>query len=115
MDPCGVYNHYHANVAATFFVGEAPEEALEISAIQAGAYELLCQTARVGTPIRETNRVLKEYYEDAGTWGSTIGPAGTSSGSAFRRTGWESSSTRSVKRTSRECSLQTPSPTSRAW
>ncbi|CAG7608289.1 M24 family metallopeptidase [Leucobacter soli] len=69
VDPCGVYNHYHANVAATFFVGEAPEEALEISAIQAGAYELLCQTARVGTPIRETNRVLKEYYEDAGTWG----------------------------------------------
>src|SRR5207245_1403976 len=68
-DPCGVVYRYHGNVAKASSMGEPPKEALRIAEIEAGAYGLLCSTAKAGTPVRDMNRVLREYYRDAGVWG----------------------------------------------
>jgi hypothetical protein len=42
---------------------------MQISAIQAGAYELLTSIAHAGVPVKTVTMALKDYYEDAGTWG----------------------------------------------
>jgi len=67
-DPCGVLDRYHANVARTFSLGAAPAPARRVAAIEAGAYDVLCEVARPGTPVREVARRLHEYYVDAGVW-----------------------------------------------
>jgi len=68
-DPSGVRYRYHGNVAKAFFLGEPPKEALRIAEIEAGAYPILCETAKAGTRVRDVNKVLREYYVDAGVWG----------------------------------------------
>jgi Xaa-Pro dipeptidase len=68
-DPCGVVARYHGNVARAFYLGEPPKEALRIAEIEAGAYPILCSTAKAGTPVRDVNRLLREYYQDAAVWG----------------------------------------------
>jgi Xaa-Pro aminopeptidase len=68
VDPCGVYNHYHANRNAVFYVGEPPEIAVQLMDLLGGAYSVLTSVATVGTPVREVNRALRAYYEDAGVW-----------------------------------------------
>jgi Xaa-Pro dipeptidase len=82
-DPCGVVYRYHGNVAKAFFIGEPPKEALRIAEIEAGAYELLCSTAKAGTPVRDVNRVLRAYYQDAGVWGMHAWTGGYELGIAF--------------------------------
>ena len=67
--PSGVRYRYHGNVANAFFMGEPPGEALRIAEIEAGAYPILCEHAKAGTPVRDVNKVLREYYVDAGVWG----------------------------------------------
>jgi Xaa-Pro aminopeptidase len=69
-DPSGVIYGYHANIAGAFFLGEPPDEARRIVEIGAGALEVLCQTAKSGTPVRQVNRALREYLQDCGLWGS---------------------------------------------
>jgi Xaa-Pro aminopeptidase len=69
-DPSGVIYGYHANIAGAFFLGEPPEEARRIVEIGAGALEVLCQTAKSGTPVRQVNRALREYLQECGLWGS---------------------------------------------
>jgi Xaa-Pro aminopeptidase len=68
-DPSGVRYRYHGNVAKAFYMGEPPKEALRIAEIEAGAYPILCEHAKAGTPVRDVNKVLREYYVDAGVWG----------------------------------------------
>ncbi|TQS44883.1 aminopeptidase P family protein [Cryptosporangium phraense] len=68
VDPCGVYNHYHANRNAFYYLGEPPEIAVELMTFLGGAYDVLTGTAKVGTPVREVARALREYYQDAGVW-----------------------------------------------
>ncbi len=67
-DPCGVFNRYHANVARHLVIGEPSAEALRIAAIEGGAYEVLCSVAKAGTPVRDVNRELRRYYQEAGVW-----------------------------------------------
>ncbi len=67
-DPCGVVDRYHGNVCRQFVLGEPPPGAIELSQIQGGAFDVLAATAKVGTPIRDVNRALREYYRDAGVW-----------------------------------------------
>ncbi|MGD0700126.1 MAG: Xaa-Pro peptidase family protein [Trebonia sp.] len=68
VDPCGVYNRYHANRNMTFYLGEPPESAVAMMEILAGAYDVIREVAKVGTPVKDLNRALKEYYTDRGVW-----------------------------------------------
>lgn len=82
-DPCGVVNRYHGNVAATYWMGEPPKEALALAEIEAGAYDVLRATAKAGTAIRDVNRALRQYYADAGVWGMHAWTGGYELGIAF--------------------------------
>lgn len=68
-DPCGVVRRYHANVERFFVFDEPSEELARISKIEAGAFDVLCDVAKAGTPIREVNQALRDYLADAGVWG----------------------------------------------
>jgi Xaa-Pro aminopeptidase len=68
IDPCGVYNHYHANRNMVFYLGEPPQVAVDLFKVLAGAYDVIRATARVGTPVKDLNKALKDYYIDAGVW-----------------------------------------------
>ncbi|WP_162464037.1 MULTISPECIES: Xaa-Pro peptidase family protein [unclassified Mycolicibacterium] len=68
-DPCGVFNHYHANIATTWYLGDPPPEALRLADIQAGAYDVLADVARDGIAVRDVNHALLDYYTQAGVWG----------------------------------------------
>jgi len=67
-DPCGVFHRYHANRTATFFLGEPPPQYLDLMSRLAGAYDVLRQVAKAGTPVRDVNRALREYYIEVGLW-----------------------------------------------
>lgn len=68
VDPCGVFAGYHANRNAFYHLGEPPQIARDLMAFLGGAYEVITTTAKVGTPVRDLNRALREYYIDAGVW-----------------------------------------------
>ena len=68
IDPCGVYHHYHANRNMVFYLGEPPEVAVGLMKILAGAYDVIRATAKVGTPVKDLNRALKDYYVETGVW-----------------------------------------------
>lgn len=68
VDPCGVYNHYHSNRNAIYYLGDPPDTAVEIMSVLAGAYDVIRSTATVGTPVRTVCRALRAYYQDAGVW-----------------------------------------------
>jgi Xaa-Pro dipeptidase len=82
-DPCGVVNRYHGNVALTLWMGDPPKEALRLAEIEAGAYDVLCSIAKAGTPVREVNRALREYYVESGTWGMHAWTGGYELGISF--------------------------------
>jgi Xaa-Pro dipeptidase len=68
VDPCGVFNHYHANISRSYYFGEPPAEMVRLNELLWGAYGVLCSTAKSGTPVREVNRALREYYVETGLW-----------------------------------------------
>lgn len=68
IDPCGVFNHYHANRNAMFYLGEPPQVAVDLMTVLAGAYDVLTGTATVGTPVAAVNQALREYYQQVGVW-----------------------------------------------
>ncbi len=82
-DPCGVVDRYHANIAATIFVGEPPPEAVRIAEIEAGAFDVLCAVARDGVEVRTVNAALREYYRESGLWGLHAWTGGYELGLSF--------------------------------
>lgn len=69
VDPCGVVNRYHSNRTGTFFIGEPPAQYVDLMSRLAGAYDVLRERAAAGTPVREVNAALREYYTEVGLWG----------------------------------------------
>ena len=68
-DPSGVVNRYHANTSRTYFVGSEPDPAaVELLRLAGGAFDVLCNVARVGTSFTEINRALREYFTECGIW-----------------------------------------------
>ena len=65
-DACGAVEHYHARGTRTYFLGEPPGELLRFSEVIGGAFDVLLETARVGLPFRDLNRVLRDYYLECG-------------------------------------------------
>jgi Xaa-Pro aminopeptidase len=68
VDPCGVYNHYHANRNMVYFLGDPPQAAVALMEVLAGAYDVIRTAGTVGTPVRDLNRALKDYYIEQGVW-----------------------------------------------
>jgi Xaa-Pro aminopeptidase len=68
VDPCGVFNHYHANRNMVYFLGEPPAAATALMQVLAGAYDVIRSVGRVGTPVRELNAALRDYYISQGVW-----------------------------------------------
>jgi Xaa-Pro aminopeptidase len=68
VDPCGVFERYHANRSGLYFLGEPPQEAVELMSVLAGAFDVLCGVARGGTPVAEVTTALREYYVEHGIW-----------------------------------------------
>jgi Xaa-Pro aminopeptidase len=68
VDPCGVFNRYHANRNMVYFLGEPPPVAVALMEVLAGAYDVIRRVAAVGTPVRELNQALREYYVEQGVW-----------------------------------------------
>lgn len=68
MDPCGVVNRYHANIARGYFLGEPPRELVALYAAAGGAFQIFCETARAGEPVDKVKHVLRQYYQEAGIW-----------------------------------------------
>jgi Xaa-Pro aminopeptidase len=68
VDPCGVFNGYHANRNAWYYLGEPPAIAQELMTFLGGAYDVITRVGTVGTPVKDLNRALREYYQDAGVW-----------------------------------------------
>lgn len=67
-DPCGVVHRYHANTARAFALGEPAPEAVRLLELAGGAVAVLCEVASAGTPLRDVNRALRDYYRDCGIW-----------------------------------------------
>jgi Xaa-Pro aminopeptidase len=65
-DVCGAVDRYHARACRTYFMGSPPAELTAITRILAGAFDVLSETARVGTPFDEVTARLAEYYREAG-------------------------------------------------
>jgi Xaa-Pro aminopeptidase len=68
LDPCGVYQRYHSNVGRSYFLGDPPRELLERYEKAGGAYAVLRETAKAGTPVADVTRALREYYREVGIW-----------------------------------------------
>lgn len=68
VDPCGVYHRYHANRSMVYFLGEPPPVAVALMETLAGAFDVIRTVGRVGTPVRDLNKALRDYYVDAGVW-----------------------------------------------
>jgi Xaa-Pro aminopeptidase len=68
VDPCGVVNRYHVNIARAYYFGELPEHYAELTRLVGGAFPVLCEAAKAGTSVRDVNRRLREYYKETGLW-----------------------------------------------
>ena len=72
VDLAGVVNRYHANVCRTFVYGEPPKatmkETQRLTEFSKAGVELLCKTAKAGTPVVDVARTLREFFIEAGVW-----------------------------------------------
>jgi len=68
VDPCGVVNRYHSNRTGLYYFGEPPEEYTQLMDALGGAYTVLGEVAKAGTPVREVNKAMREYYTETGLW-----------------------------------------------
>jgi Xaa-Pro aminopeptidase len=68
VDPCGVVHRYHSNTSRVYYFGELPSQYVELMKLVAGAYPVLCEVAKAGTPVRDVNRRMREYYAETGLW-----------------------------------------------
>jgi len=68
VDPCGVFNRYHANRSQAYAFREPPEAAVALMDKLAGAFEILTTKARPGVRIGDVCAELYAYYQDAGVF-----------------------------------------------
>lgn len=68
IDPCGVYHHYHANRNMVFYLGDPPPAAVGLFKVLAGAYDVIRAVGKVGTPVKDLNKALKDYYVEQNVW-----------------------------------------------
>ena len=62
-DLCGVVHRYHTNTSRTYWIGDPPDEAVEIYEKNAGSFAVISEHASAGTPISEVADALRDYYD----------------------------------------------------
>jgi Xaa-Pro aminopeptidase len=67
------YGGYHARATRPYYLGTAPQELHELTAIAAGAFDVARGHGRAGTPWQELFTALKKYYAGTGIEGSAAG------------------------------------------
>jgi Xaa-Pro aminopeptidase len=72
-DAASSYYGYHARATRPYYIGSPPPELHELTAVAAGAYEVLSNVGRVGTPWQELLAALREYYASTGIEGAAAG------------------------------------------
>lgn len=82
-DPCGVYNRYHANLARGYFLGDPPKDLVKLYALAGGAFKVLEEHGKAGTPVPEVCRELRRYYVETGIWSLREWVGGYEMGIAF--------------------------------
>jgi Xaa-Pro aminopeptidase len=68
VDPCGVYNQYHTNVARKFSLGEPPRAVRQRFQVVAEAVRHMKRTIRPGMTVNEFAKEMRPLYEAAGVW-----------------------------------------------
>ncbi len=68
VDVCGVKNRYHCNTCRAFFVGEPPQELVDLYAMNGRAMDVVHATGKPGLPLNELTRTLREFYKETGAW-----------------------------------------------
>ncbi len=71
VDLSGVVNRYHANALRNYIVGEPTAQMITDYEKSAGSFDVLERTAKPGTPLRDVNDALVDYYKQVGTWGAS--------------------------------------------
>ena len=51
-----------------YFLGEPPQAAVALMEVLAGAYDVIRTVGTVGTPVRDLNQALRDYYIEQGVW-----------------------------------------------
>ncbi len=69
IDVCGVFNRYHVDQARMFSIGEPDREVMERINTSVGVFKAIDEVLRPNIPIKEVNKVVKDYYKEAGIWG----------------------------------------------
>ena len=82
-DVCGVVHRYHANANRSYVVGEPSAETIRDHKLSAGSFDVLCETAKPGVPLKEVNDALLDYYKATGLWGGTGWALGYELGISF--------------------------------
>lgn len=66
------YNHYYANTARTFVVGEPGERVKKAIEVKEEAYRMALEETRVGVTLNAVERKLEKFYRERGFGGSYI-------------------------------------------
>lgn len=83
VDVCGVFNRYHVDQSRMFSIGEPDREVMERINTSAGVFNALGEVLRPNVPVKEINRTVQAYYEEAGIWGEHSYIGGYELGIAF--------------------------------
>lgn len=67
------YGGYHARATRPYYFGTAPTELHELTAIAAGAHDVLRKYGRAGMPWQDLFTALRDYYASTGIEGSAAG------------------------------------------
>ena len=83
IDPCGVRDRYHANLARSIFLGEPPQVIVDLARRQGEAFAVFCEAAVDGALVDDVGETMRSYYKDAGIWDLRYWPGGYELGIAF--------------------------------
>lgn len=72
-DAATSYLGYHARATRPYVIGQPPPQLHELTALAAGAYDVLRAVGRVGTPWRDLTKALREYVAGTGVDGGASG------------------------------------------
>jgi Xaa-Pro aminopeptidase len=84
IDLCGVYNRYHVNMARGFWVGEPPQDALDIHNRSIGVFPAVIEPMlKPNLDVVAFCEALRDYYVGVGIWDECYWSGGYELGLAF--------------------------------
>jgi Xaa-Pro aminopeptidase len=68
IDPCGVYNQYHTNVARKFFLGDPPKKVVDRFDNIRSSIKHMERIIKPGMTVDDFASEIRPIYEEAGMW-----------------------------------------------